>query len=176
MEDACCAVFYHSCSHDGNPQHERCPKGSDSWCPYARAVANAQKYSHTKPPAIPPDLAPFVKECWLNLCDCNLLKCCTLGATQNQNESFTKLVWKYCPKTDFCSPTTVCMAVQLAILTFNKGLVSLVPLLEGLGPEGIGPYCKRYLLSHDVARLKRATVKTSKHVKKKKKSLRRKKS
>ena len=59
------------------------------------------------------------------------------------------------------------MAVQLATLTFNKGLVSLVPLLEGLGPEGIGPY--------DVARLKRATVKTSKHVKKRRKSVRSKK-
>ncbi len=39
MTDACWAVFYHSLSTDGNPRHSCCPKDTESWCKYQRALA-----------------------------------------------------------------------------------------------------------------------------------------
>ena len=32
MKRICRAIFYHSCSHDGEPQHEYCPMDPDTWC------------------------------------------------------------------------------------------------------------------------------------------------
>ena len=68
MERACWAVFYHSCSHDGDPQHEYCLMGPDTWCSYIRAIYESRDLSHSRPPRIPSDLAPFVKVCWAKLC------------------------------------------------------------------------------------------------------------
>ena len=103
MKQACWAVFCHSCSHDKNPQHNYCRKDKDTWCicNYNRALVEGRRPVHTKPPRIPPDLAGFVKNSWDKLCEPELLKRCVLGATQNQNESFNNIVWKYCHKTDF---------------------------------------------------------------------------
>ena len=130
MIDACWAVFYHSCSTDENPRHHYCPDGKDSSCDYNRALAEGRVPSHSKPPRIPPDLVEFVADCWAELCDPDLLERCTLGATQNQNESFNSIVWKYCHKTDFSGLVTVRTATYLASLTFNKGMTYLLPLFK----------------------------------------------
>ena len=107
MEHACWVVFYHSYSHDGEPQHEYCPVGPDTWCPYIRAIYESRDLSHAKPPRILADLAPFVKVCWDKLCNRELLKHCKLGEIQNKNESFNNLIRKYCPKMDFSSLLSV---------------------------------------------------------------------
>ena len=61
-----------------------------------------------------------------------------MGATQNQNESFNSVVWQRCSKTDFSSPVTVELAVNLAVLTFNRGMISLTSVLGHLGIQ-LGP-------------------------------------
>ena len=94
MKHACWHVFYHSCSHNGEPQHKYCHMDPDTWCPYICAIYEGGDLSHAKPPRIPPDLALFVKVCWDKLCDQKLLKRCKLGVIQNQNESFNNLIWK----------------------------------------------------------------------------------
>ena len=167
MERACWAVFYHSCSHDGEPRHEYCPEDPKTWCPYIRAKILGRNFSHAKP-RIPPDLAPFVKVCWEKLCDHELLERCTLGATQNQKESFNNLIWKYCPKTDFSGFTSVQVATLLAVLTFNKGLCSLAPLFGRLGGE-VGPFCTRYLVANDAFRVRKAQVKATQESKRRRK-------
>ena len=142
-------MFYHSCSHDKNPQHDYCPKDIDTWCPYNRAVAEGRTTVHDKPPRVPPHLAEFVKVCWEKFCDPDFLQTCVLGATTNPNESFNSLVWKYCRKTDFSGPEIVHMATNLATLTFNKGMCSLIPLFELLGDDEVGQYTMRYLVERD---------------------------
>ena len=39
MIDGCWAVYYHTISTDANPQHNKCPKGADSWCKYQQSLA-----------------------------------------------------------------------------------------------------------------------------------------
>lgn len=43
------------------------------------------------------------------------------GVTQNANECFNHIVWRYSPKEDFNSPDEVKCAVSLATLQFNNG-------------------------------------------------------
>ena len=37
MKDAIRATYFHYDSTDKNPQHDKCPSGPDSWCPWQRA-------------------------------------------------------------------------------------------------------------------------------------------
>ena len=53
---------------------------------------------------------------------------CVLGATQNHDESFNSTIWQRCPKTEFCSATTVEIAVNLAVNSFNAGQVPFAAL------------------------------------------------
>ena len=145
--------------------------GPDTWCSYIRGIYHDQDLSPAKPPRIPPNLAGFLKARWAQLCERELLEHCVLGATQNQNESFNGLIWKHCPKTDFSGWVSVQMATLLATLSFNGGYQSLVPLLEGLDGEGVGPYCIRYLHANDDARLKMAAAKVMCQAKKGRKSV-----
>ena len=69
-----------------------------------------------------------MKPVFTRLSDHALLEKCLLGS--NQNESFNNLVWSRCPKTEFCSPPTVQIAVNFAILTFNDGMMAMEPLLD----------------------------------------------
>lgn len=157
----CWACFYHSCSHDGDPQHDHCPTGPDTWCTYNRAILKEEDLSHSRPPLIPPDLAPAIKEVWAKLCDRDLLARCVLGATQNQNESFNAVLWNRCSKTDFSSPESVQVSVYLAVLTFNEGQQSLLPIIEELGGTKPSPFCERVLAHADSCRLYKSIVQHS---------------
>ena len=49
MNNAIWATYYHYCSTDENPQHDKCPSGEDSWCEWQKAAStNAlQSFKHT---------------------------------------------------------------------------------------------------------------------------------
>ena len=49
------------------------------------------------------------------------LERCTLGATQNQNESFNNVIWLRASKTQFLGLPTVELATRTAVLDFNEG-------------------------------------------------------
>ena len=165
MVEACWAVYYHSISADDNPQHHCCPKGATSWCSYQRAMAFSQEVPHHKDlkdpkRLIPPRLEKHVKPIFERLCNRSLLERCVMGATQNQNESFNSVVWVRCSKTDFSSPVTVKLAVNLAVLTFNRGMIALTSVLGHLGIQ-LGPLGLRCLESKDADRIQWAASKAS---------------
>ena len=88
-----------------------------------------------------------------------------LGATQNQNESFNAVVWNRCSKTDFTSALTVQTAVNLAVLSFNRGAKSFVSLAERMGVSP-GVHCATHFHKCDVFRIKRSEIKQSAREKK----------
>ncbi|XP_032688817.1 uncharacterized protein LOC116852487 [Odontomachus brunneus] len=51
MKDAIWATFYHKCSTDENPQHDKCPPDESSWCKWKQAEANnvLLEYKHPAP-------------------------------------------------------------------------------------------------------------------------------
>ena len=81
MRQAVWAIWYHKSSTDSNPLHNFCPKGSDSWCPYQRAVhEGTESHYHHKN-----NIAPAIMEA-ISHCSTELLSRCIGGHTQN-NES-----------------------------------------------------------------------------------------
>ena len=50
-----------------------------------------------------------------------LLERCTLGATQDQNESLNNVIWLRASKTQFLGLSTVELAASIAVLDFNEG-------------------------------------------------------
>ena len=85
----------------------------------------------------------------------DLLEKCLLGATQNQNESFNSTIWNRCPKTEFSSTGTINTAVNLAVITFNDGMVGLHPVLRFIGGE-TSSLAIQFLRAQDATRVKRA--------------------
>ena len=127
------ATFFHCLSTDRYPQHQFCPKGKESLCKYNSALAKQETLPPHKP-KIPRDLAKYVRPVFIRLSNWDLLEWCSLGATQNQNESFNNLVWSKASKTQFLSEPTVTFAVDLSIITFNGGMeYGLSRLMKDIG-------------------------------------------
>ena len=57
----------------------------------------------------------------MQLANRELLERCTLGATQNQNESLNNVIWLRASKTQFLGLPTVELAASTAVLDFNEG-------------------------------------------------------
>lgn len=125
MLDAILATFDHAVSNDERPQHDRCPVGADSWCFYQKALATGQEPGpHRTNVGTPlaPDVAEHVKDVYTRLAHVDLLKRCTLGKTQNANESIHSVVWHKCPKTSFVGLERVVSATCSAVSVFNAGI------------------------------------------------------
>ena len=69
-----------------------------------------------------PDVAEHVKEVYIRLAHVDLLKRCTLGKTQNANESLHSVVWSKCPKMIFVGLERVVSATCSAVSQFNAGI------------------------------------------------------
>lgn len=170
MKKACWAVFYHSVSTDEKPQHQCCPTGADSWCKFQRALATHRDAPrHT--PTIPASFEPYLKPVFEVLCGEELLEKCLLGATQNQNESFNKLIWARAPKTEYATKATVEVATCLAVAAFNSGGQALVQIMDAFKVPA-GPLCTAYLASRDAYRIKRAQARETQVAKKRRQSKR----
>ena len=185
MTDACWAVMYHSLSTDENPCHYCCPRGMDSWCKFQRALAQGDDVpSHHTPTrkcssdcygchtTVSSDLEPYLEPAWRSLCTPELLTKCLLGATQNSNESFNKLVWSRCPKTEYCNFDTVLNAVAQSTIIFNSGQQALVKLMTDLGIP-MGPLCTSYFVAKDRDRVQRSQCKMDAVAKKRRQTLQR---
>ena len=72
----------------------------------------------------------------MRLANRELLERCTLGATQNQNESCNNVIWLRASKTQFLGLPTVELAASTAVFDFNKGKeVGKKKLFAHLGVE-----------------------------------------
>ncbi len=155
MIRACWAVFYHSIS-----QHHCCPEGPGSWCKFQKAkamkVAPLPHLSdNDSKRLIPVRLAKHVKSIFERPCSRKLLARCVLWVTQNQNESFNNIMWNKCPKATFCSYLSVQVALNLAVLQFNRGAMSFVSIVERMKIP-LDSRSIRYFREKDVFRINRA--------------------
>lgn len=88
MRDSIWATYFHYISTDKNPQHDKCPKGPNSWCTWQRAseMKMLSSYKHDYDP-LPTDVALAIKPIYEDLSKEELLERCIGGFTQNNNES-----------------------------------------------------------------------------------------
>ena len=167
MKDAIMAIYYHSLE---TPSTNLCPRATRFWCKPQHALAKGEE-----PPQLHTTISNKATSLFLSvlrkLSDSALIECYLLGASQNQNESFSSLIWNRCPKTEFCSSTGVSIAVDLAVMTFNSGKVSLRSLFDHLGLS-CGSLTSNFFLSQDDNRVWLTEWKCSNLVKKRRQPLR----
>lgn len=103
MKSAIYATLLHCSSSDKAPKHSKCPKGTESWCFYQRAIALKKtpalhKCMKTK---LSDEVVSKILPVYQRLASTELLSRCLSGKTQNANESVHSVIWKNCPKETF---------------------------------------------------------------------------
>lgn len=131
MERAVWAIYYHRLSTDAEHHHGLCPDGLDTWCGFKKAKLSKQEYKHKH--SLPVPVMSAIKPTFQFLANPDLLKKCLHGGTQNANESFNNLIWKWCPKTKFVSKIVVELGTYDAIVVFNNGNKGRAKIIQHLG-------------------------------------------
>ena len=124
MVKAIDALFLHSMSTDEHLMYMKCPEHNPldktSWCRF-KVVAYKNSTPEPHNPVISRELANYIRPIYTRLANQELLERCTLGATQNQNESFNNVIWLRASNTKFLGLPTVELAASTAVLDFNEG-------------------------------------------------------
>ena len=99
-----------------------CPRTTTSWCKYQSDIFTGKQTYKVKiniPKAIHDVLKPIFS--YKDLVSDTL---CLDSETQNVNEAFNGLIWKWCPKDVFVGRTVLEMGVSSAILAYNGGIMA----------------------------------------------------
>lgn len=155
MKDSIMATFYHKISTDKNPQHQYCPKGSDSWCSWARAKAEKKLKAYRHNPPLDIDVQKAILPIYEDLTSDDLLARCVGGFTQNNNECFNKTVWQFSRKHINCGAKTIEISAFMAASIFNEGFKPILKMLQIMGVE-IEIYSETFAISQDENRLQDA--------------------
>lgn len=145
----------HKISTNDKPQHDDCPAGSESWCSWQRAKAANDLANYNHKPAMCNKVYEAIKPIYNDLSRDELLQRCLGGYTQNTNECFNKIVWTIAPKNSSGGKLLLDVAVDVATLTFNDGLMSLAKVLEVMGVK-IGSNCYNFCAESDATRITKA--------------------
>ena len=133
MRKAIWAIYFHTRSSDTEPLHNFCPTGPDSWCKYQKSLCEGSLnvFKHGK--SLPAPVMDVIKPIFNDLSHPKLLSRCLGGKTQNANESFNSLVWKICPKTQYCGKRIVEIATNEATVLYNEGNIGRIKIMETFG-------------------------------------------
>ena len=131
MKKAILATLFHCSSSADKPYHTYCPIGKDSWCMFQADKAN--NTSKFKPgPGLPLTIIAVLKPVFARLSQDQLLKKCLHGKTQNQNESFNRMIWDRVPKSRYVGKDTFDLGVHDAVANFNMGAAASIEILKVL--------------------------------------------
>ncbi|GFX79331.1 uncharacterized protein TNCV_4517211 [Trichonephila clavipes] len=123
--------------------HGQCPVGPDTWCKFQRATFEGKMHIDTGK-GLPQKLIKIIKPHYMKLCDKDLLNKCLHGKTQNANESFNGILWKFIPERYFCRVTNSEIGAHMAVIQFNKGFSRIVKCVEPSSDTSWCQYCKRF--------------------------------
>lgn len=104
-------------------------------------------------PGLPFDVIKHVKPIFGELTNENLMKKCTHGQTQNQNESFNAIIWKRVSKDEYVGRRVFEIGVNDAASHFNIGNIATIRTYKHLGMEP-GTYTKLGCSLLNVSRVK----------------------
>ena len=170
MKKATGAILYHCTDfQDAEFRHQLCPRTEETWCKWQYdKLKGTSKYKNSI--SIPKWIYDIVKPIFTQLSSDELLSKCLHGETQNTNESFNAVVWSRCPKSVFVTKSTFEMAIHSAVMHFNDGTKGVMNVLSSFGIAGKVTCAKSRL--HNINRVKQMNKKSSKPVKKRRKTLR----
>lgn len=124
MRKAVWATYFHLTSTDDAPTHHFCPRGTDSWCFFNRALAEgAAPVSHKMKSLylarIPFEKLDLTRSVYRDLTAPDILRRCLKGATQNPNENLHSKIWIKCSKAKFSGRFRVLFVTRAIILDHN---------------------------------------------------------
>ena len=101
MGDNVMTVMGQVAASEKNSWHDKCPKGSESWCKYQLDKVNRTKVYI---PAKCPDTGNIknIKLIFRDFCKDEFLKKCLDCKIQNKNQSFNDTVWNRLQKNNLC--------------------------------------------------------------------------
>ncbi|GFY54751.1 uncharacterized protein TNIN_72081 [Trichonephila inaurata madagascariensis] len=103
-----------------------CPGGEGSWCSWQQVLAtDTSSYTHDYL-ILPADVAEAIYPIYEDLSNLKLLERCVGGFTQNNNESYNRLIWKITSKIAPCGSKVVEIAAYIAARIFNEGKIIIV--------------------------------------------------
>ena len=153
MKENVWAIYFHRLSTDDNPMHQLCTEN----CPYNKAQRENKQYHHKN--SLPSAVMDTIKPVFRDLANPQLLEKCLEGYTQNPNESFNSLIWRYCPKRKNHGLATVNTAVSLATGVFNDGATTYASVMRELKLD-VGPFATKCFEDIDSERIKHAQRQT----------------
>ena len=121
----------HVASSEKNCCHDKCPKGSESWCKYQADKANGTRL-YTPGNGLDTTIIKHIKSIFVDLCKDELLKKCLDSKTQNQNESFNGTVWNRLQKTTYVDYHKLSLGVYDAVAVFNNGHKTSIDIYENM--------------------------------------------
>ena len=101
MQNTIWASLLHVSSSEKKNFHDYCEKSSSSWCQYPRDQINDTNF-YKPGRGLSQNVIKTVKPIYLDLINPVELKKCLHGLTQNQNGSFTSMIWESAAKTTYC--------------------------------------------------------------------------
>ncbi|CAF2218839.1 unnamed protein product [Rotaria magnacalcarata] len=144
------SIWRHKASSNLEPHHEWC---SLSFCGYLKSLETGNKTNiyfdfvlyvtrigdeydhdgHKLPLAVMKAIRPVFDE----LAHPDTLRKVINGSSQNANESFHSVLWKFAPKNRYSSGAVIDLCAALAVLSYNDGNQSIVPVIaEMTGGDG----------------------------------------
>jgi len=129
--------------HHRNRNHSSC----DNSCPAVNGSGDGNSNS------LPPFVLEEIKPVFETLTADSLLSKCLHGGTQNNNESFHRIIWLLCPKVQFVQKPRLELAVNCAVLQFNDGGTALAAVYDILGIP-IGKQLVMHTHKKDLQRIK----------------------
>lgn len=101
------------------------------------------------------DVFNAIKPVYEELSSDDLLSRCLGGFTQNSNESFNSAVWTIAPKASASGKIILDVAVDIAVMTYNDGLSSIMGVMDCLGLV-VGRNLYDFAMEADSCRIKSA--------------------
>lgn len=152
MRNEIWATLFHKRSIDDNPQHDKCPRGEESWCSWQKARATGTLAGYKHKPSLLNEVFDAIKPIYEDLSSDDLLTLCVGGFTQNNNESFNATVWSMAPKSSSSEKTVLDIVAHIAVCVFNNGLSGLMLIMQEFGLK-IGPECYDFCTVADAHRI-----------------------
>ncbi|UJR19120.1 hypothetical protein I4U23_022251 [Adineta vaga] len=130
------AIWKHKASTNEEPHHEWC---SIKYCGYLKCLEKGEEYDHN-PHRLPLGVMKAIRPVFDELAHGDTLQKVINGGSQNANESFHSVLWNLAPKNQYATGVIIDLCIAIAVLSYNEGHQSLLPVIAELTGGGFGYY------------------------------------
>ncbi|CAF5030526.1 unnamed protein product, partial [Rotaria sp. Silwood1] len=107
-------------------------------------MTNREEYDHNKH-SLSLGIMKAIRPVFDELAHPDTLKKVINGGSQNSNESFHAVLWNLAPKTRYATGVVIDLCAAIAVLSFNDGDQSILPVIAELTGGGCG-FCTKVVL------------------------------